>query len=134
MDFRLGRHVAQRLLNRARGVLARRVVVAAMVDVGRHVEAGDVFGGLVQEAQRGIAPRHHERHVELRSDRIDDAAQRVLFEPDFDVGVGVAPQRFAIEPRRVFERFLDAVERLRLALPARGVGEPIVGQRRPPDA
>ena len=58
---------------------------------------------------------------------IDDAGERVLLQPDLDVGVGVGPERFAIEPGGVFERLLDAVEGARLALPAGVVGEPAYG-------
>ena len=64
----------------------------------------------------------------MRGDRIDDAGERVLLEPDLDVAIGARPQALAIERGGVPQRVLDAVERARLALPAGVVGEPVVGQ------
>ena len=59
---------------------------------------------------------------------IYDGTQRIFFEPNFDVGVRISPERFSVKARRIFKRFLDAVECLRLALPAGGVGEPAIRQ------
>ena len=64
----------------------------------------------------------------MDGDRVDDAREGVLLQPDLDVGVGVIPQRLAIEPRGLLQRGFDAVERPRLALPAGIVGEPVVGE------
>jgi hypothetical protein len=68
----------------------------------------DVFDGAVQQAQRGAAARHHQRHLKGVGDWIDDAAERIPLQPDLDVGIRVAPQRLALELGRVVERFLDA--------------------------
>ena len=82
----------------------------------------------MQERQAGVAARHHQRHVVRGGDRIDDAGERVLLQPDLDVGVGVGPERLAVEPGGLLERLLDAAEGARLALPPGVVGEPVVGQ------
>ena len=65
----------------------------------------------------------------MARDRVDHAGERILLQPDLDVGVGVAPQVLAVEPGGFFERVLDTVEGAWLTLPARVVGEPIIRQR-----
>ena len=46
----------------------------------------------------------------------------------YDIGVAIGPQGLAIEVGRFIERLLYAPEGPRLALPARVVGEPVIGQ------
>src|SRR5258706_11106016 len=108
MDFSTRRYLPQRLLDLLAGIDAGGVEVAEVVDVGRDVEAVDVLGGAVKERQARVATGDHQRDVKLPRDRIDDAGERVLFQPNLNVSVDVVPQRFAVEPCGLFERALDA--------------------------
>jgi hypothetical protein len=99
-----------------------------MINVGRDVEVVNGFGCAVQKREAGITACHHRRHIVHTGDGQHDAGERIVFQPDLDVGVGIRPKAFAVEGRGISERLLDAVECARFALPASVIGEVVVRQ------
>src|SRR5207302_4950572 len=63
-----------------------------------------------------------------RGDRVDDAAQRVLFQPDLDIRLDVGPERLAVKMRGLPQRLLDAVERFWFPLQSEIIDEPTIRQ------
>lgn len=99
-----------------------------MVDETRLPDRGHIVAGRVQERFGCLAACHHERHVEFLGDRKDNAAQRIFFQPDFDIGISVAPKRLAIRGGGIGQCLVDAIERDRPSLPAGIINDPTVGQ------
>ena len=62
-DVGIWSKLAQRFLDLLTGIDARGIEVPQVIDVGRNVESVDVLGRAEEERERGIAARHHQRHV-----------------------------------------------------------------------
>ena len=128
VDFGFRCEFAKRRIDLVSSVDAGRVKVPTMIDVGWLFQTGDIFGSTVQERQRSVATRDHQRHIKLARDGLDHAGKRIFLKPDFDIRWNIRPQSFSVELRCHFERIGRIGESLRLALPAGVVGQPIVGQ------
>jgi hypothetical protein len=68
------------------------------------------------------------RDVKFLSYRRDNAGERVFFEPNFHIGIGVAPKGFAIGRGRIGQGLVDAVEGDRPPLPPGMIDDPAIWQ------
>src|SRR3984885_532708 len=57
VDFRVRRHLLQRLLDLLAGIDAGGIEVTEVIDVGRHIQRVDVLGRTVQEGKARVAAR-----------------------------------------------------------------------------
>src|SRR5207237_9240132 len=94
--FRVARMVAKTFFDGSGRVLPAWIKIAKVVDEawlldGLHVLAARMKGRLGR-----IATRDHERHVELICDLEDGARESILFEPNFDIGTGIAPKGLTV--------------------------------------
>lgn len=73
------------------GIPAARIEIAQMVDNGRTSDLIDGLASRMKKRQARISSGDHKRHVVFVRHVVDDACERIFFQPYFDVTFGAGP-------------------------------------------